>query len=163
MTKTDIFIVPEAAPRLRPAQSGVRGVSIAGIRLGVLDNSKGNADHLLKMVVGGMRAEVAAGGYSKAEAKRLLWEHAWMPLGRFSEENFERRMRVQFPARLRDAGPDPQVPVAQKPEDFVFVVVGGAGKHSAFIPTFGVTRSVTRALCHRDGRLVGSISELKQP
>ena len=56
MTRTDIFIVPEAPPRLRPAQSGVRGASIAGIRLGVLDNSKGNADHLLKMVVDGMQA-----------------------------------------------------------------------------------------------------------
>ena len=107
-------------------------------------------------------AAVAAGGYSKAEAKRFLWEHAWMPLGRFSEENIERRMRVKFPARLRDAGPDARVPVAQKPEDFVFVVVGGAGKHSAFIPTFGVTRSVTRALRHRDGRQVRSIRELKQ-
>ena len=71
-------------------------------------------------------------------------------------------MRVKFPARLRDAGLDARVPVAQKPEDFVFIVVGGAGKHSAFIPTFGVTRSVTRALRHRDGRLVRSIRELKQ-
>lgn len=163
MSQTITLVVPEAPAPESSALIAQRGVKKTGLRLGVLDNSKGNADHLLKMVVGGMRAEVAAGGYSKAEAKRLLWEHAWMPLGRFSEENFERRMRVQFPARLRDAGPDPQVPVAQKPEDFVFVVVGGAGKHSAFIPTFGVTRSVTRALCHRDGRLVGSISELKQP
>jgi len=107
-------------------------------------------------------AAVAAGGYSKAEAKRFLWEHAWLPLGRFSEENIERRMRIKFPARLGNAGLDARVPVAQQPEDFVFIVVGGAGKHSAFIPTFGVTRSVTRALRHRDGRLAGSIRELKQ-
>ena len=29
------------------------------------------------------------------------------------------------------------------------IVTGGAGKHSAFIPTFGETRSVTRALTAR--------------
>ena len=72
-----------------------------------------------------------------------------MPLGRFSEENIERRMRVKFPARLRDAGLDARVPVAQKPEDCVFVVVGGAGKYSAFIPTFGVTRCDQGALPSR--------------
>ena len=97
----------------------------------------------------------------QAEAKRFLWERDWMPLGRFSEENIERHMRVKFPARLRDACPDARVPPAQKPEDFVFVVCA-AGKHSAFIPTFGVTRSVTRARCHRGGRLVGSIREFKR-
>ena len=56
MTRTDVFIIPEAPPKLRPAQSGVRGASLAGIRLGVLDNAKGNADHLLKLVVDGLRA-----------------------------------------------------------------------------------------------------------
>ena len=66
-----------------------------------------------------------------------------------------------FPARLRDACPDARVPLAQKPEDFVFVVCA-AGKHAAFIPTFGVTRSVTMARCHRGGRLVGSIREFKR-
>ena len=107
-------------------------------------------------------ATIAAGGYSKADARRYLWEHAWVPLGRFSEENIERRMRRKFPERLGQAGPDARVPVAQKPEDFLLVVVGGPGKHSAFIPTFGVTRSVTRALKHHDGRLVASIHDLRK-
>lgn len=60
---------------------------------------------------------VAAGGYSKAEAKRYLSEHAWVPLGAFPEENIERRIRVKFPERLANAGPDARVPVVQKPED----------------------------------------------
>jgi hypothetical protein len=107
-------------------------------------------------------ATVARGGYSKADARRYLWEHAWVPLGRFSEENIERRLRLKFPERLGNAGPDARVPVVQKPEDFLLVVVGGAGKHSAFIPTFGVTRSVTMALRHHDGRFVGSVQELRR-
>jgi hypothetical protein len=40
------------------------------------------------------------------------------------------------------------------------VVIGGAGKHSAFIPTFGATKSVTRALKRRDGGLARSLSDL---
>ncbi len=104
-------------------------------------------------------AATIAARYSKADAKRLLWEHAWIALGRFSDENIERRLRVKFPARLGGAGPDARVPVVQQPEDFVFIVVGGAGKHTAFIPTFGATRSVTLPLRRRDGAYARSIGD----
>jgi len=106
-------------------------------------------------------ATIAGGGYTKTDAKRFLCEHAWVPLGRFSDENIERRMRVKFPERLGAAGPDARVPVVQRPEDFLVIVVGGAGKHTAFIPTFGATRSVTLALRDRSGREVGSVEELR--
>jgi hypothetical protein len=36
------------------------------------------------------------------------------------------------------------VPIARDWRDVMVIVAGGAGKHSAFIPTFGSTRSVTR-------------------
>lgn len=38
------------------------------------------------------------------------------------------------------------VPLAGAWEDLMVIVAGGAGKHSAFIPTFGRTRSVTRRI-----------------
>ena len=106
-------------------------------------------------------ATIAAGGYSKAEAKRYLWEHARLPLGHFSQENIERRMRVKFPERLGNAGLDTPVPLAQRPEDFLFIVLGGAGKHTAFIPTFGATRSVTLPLRRRDGGYARSVEEFR--
>lgn len=60
-TNQTIRLVIPAAPS--PSQSpdtkvAARQVSAKGIRLGVLDNSKGNADHLLKMIVEGVRAQV---------------------------------------------------------------------------------------------------------
>ncbi len=60
MNQTIRLVIP-AAPA--PAQSSAskvtqRSISKQGIRLGVLDNSKGNADHLLKMIVEGVRAQV---------------------------------------------------------------------------------------------------------
>jgi hypothetical protein len=106
-------------------------------------------------------AATVAARYSKTEAKRFLWEHAWLPLERFSEENIERRLRVKYPERLGKAPLSERVPVAQRPEDFVFVVVGGAGKHSAFIPTFGATRSVTVPLKRRDGTYARSVEDLR--
>jgi hypothetical protein len=60
MTHRITLVTPDA-----PAQSHPPGALVAqrkiekrGIRLGVLDNSKGNADHLLAMIVEGVRAEV---------------------------------------------------------------------------------------------------------
>ena len=60
MNQTVRLVIP-AAPAPTPssdAKGTPRSVSQQGIRLGVLDNSKGNADHLLKMIVEGVRAQV---------------------------------------------------------------------------------------------------------
>jgi hypothetical protein len=42
------------------------------------------------------------------------------------------------------------------------IVLGGAGKHSMYLPTFGETRSVTRALKRKDGREARSVAEFRQ-
>jgi len=96
---------------------------------------------------------VADAGYSKADAKRYLQEHAQLPLGRFTKENIERRFRANFKETYATAGPDTLVPVIKSAEDLIIIVIGSAGKHSAFIPTFGATRSVTRVLKRSDGQL----------
>jgi hypothetical protein len=104
---------------------------------------------------------VAEGGVSKAEAKRFLQKHAHLPMGRFSKENIERRLRVTYKDRYAGASPDAPVFQVQNPEDIIIAVIGGAGKHSAYIPTFGATRSVTRALKRRDGSYARSIADFK--
>ena len=107
-------------------------------------------------------ATVAAGGYSKADVKKYLFENARVPLSKFSDENVNRRLRKRMPEEFAKAGMDAMVPVAKSPENYTIVVIGGAGKHSAFIPTFGNTRLVTRGLKHEDGRDVLSIQELRR-
>jgi hypothetical protein len=54
-----MLVVPEAPASAATAHVDERRIEKAGIRLGVLDNSKGNADHLLKFIVEGVRASVA--------------------------------------------------------------------------------------------------------
>ncbi len=51
------LVVPEApAPESVSPVARQRDLAKGGIRLGILDNSKGNADHLLRFLVDGIRA-----------------------------------------------------------------------------------------------------------
>ena len=53
-----IFIVIPEAPLEEAVQlHAERKLGSGGIRLGVLDNSKGNADHLLNLIVEGVKKE----------------------------------------------------------------------------------------------------------
>jgi hypothetical protein len=104
---------------------------------------------------------IARDGYSKADVKRYIFEHATVPLGKFSKRNFERRLLVNFPGRYDHAGPDKPVPPCQSADDVMIIVLGGAGKHSMYLPTFGETRSVTCALKLCDGREARSVEEFR--
>lgn len=106
-------------------------------------------------------ARIAASGFSKAEAKRFLYEHANLPLSRFSDENIE-LLRRNFPERYANAAPDVPVPAIQSPDLLTLLVLGGAGKHSMFIPTLGMTNPVTRALNLPDGSPARSIEDFRQ-
>ena len=105
---------------------------------------------------------VAGDGMSKADVKEWLFERATLPLGRFSKEGIERRFRRKLADQYANASLDAPVRMTTKAEDLIVIVTGGAGKHSAYIPTFGNTRAVTRALKRDDGELVGSVEELKR-
>lgn len=95
-------------------------------------------------------AVLAREGLSKEAVKRYLFEHSQVPLGRFSPMNIgmmEAARRREF--ATWDA--DTLIPLAQRPEDIMIVVAGGASLHSTFIPTFGHTRAVTKPLLRKDG------------
>ena len=50
------LVVPEAPSPAPAATAQQRKPGKGGVRLGVLDNSKGNADHLLRFIVDGVKA-----------------------------------------------------------------------------------------------------------
>ena len=56
MAKKVVLVVPEAPPQCAEAVVEERRIEKKGIRLGVLDNSKGNADHLLRFMVESLKA-----------------------------------------------------------------------------------------------------------
>jgi hypothetical protein len=107
---------------------------------------------------------VARDGYSKADVKKYIYEHARVRLDAFSDENIDRRIRQWpvFKGEFTEAGPDRMVPVMKSAENAHLVVIGGAGKHSAYVPTFGATQPITRALKLRNGTFAKSVEEFRQ-
>jgi hypothetical protein len=87
-------------------------------------------------------ATFAASGWGKADVRRALWEGARVRLDRFSRENRE-RFTVIDPARFKDRLLADEVALCADAADIMVIVAGGPGKHSAIVPTFGATRSVT--------------------
>jgi hypothetical protein len=88
---------------------------------------------------------LAATGWSKADIKRALWERIRIRLDRFSAENLARFATID-PGLFAGRPGDTEVPWCARPDDVMVIVAGGPGKHSAVVPTFGATRSVTVAI-----------------
>jgi hypothetical protein len=79
-------------------------------------------------------------GWTADTLRERLWEQARVPVAEVSEEN-----RRQF----EDWGVQPDgdfYTVSTGPEMLHILVAGGAGKHSAWIPSFGATAAVSRAV-----------------
>lgn len=87
---------------------------------------------------------IEAGGMSREDVQRALFEGARVPLKSFSPEIAE-RVRGRRPGLFADAEPD-AVPVADGPESILIAVAGGPGSHTLFFPTYGETRAVTKAV-----------------
>ena len=92
-------------------------------------------------------ATIARDGYSKQAVKEFIFEHGRFPLGRLGEEY--RRMQIMRHHVVDDDGT--MLPIVESPDAISVIVVGGAGKHSSWQPTFGrQTRPVTRLIARRD-------------
>jgi hypothetical protein len=109
-------------------------------------------------------ATIAKDGYAKADVKRYLYENGRVQLGKLSDENIDRRIRQWpvFKGEFTEAGLDRLVPVMKNPDNAYVLVIGGAGKHSAYVPTFGATHPVTLPLKRADGEFAKSINEFRR-
>lgn len=114
------------------------------------------------VIMGPEHAKMAAGGFNKSEAKRFIQQRAHVAVGKLSQENIDRRVKITFKDRLPNPRPDDVIYAVQRPEDLLIAVIGGAGKHSAYVPTFGATLPVTRALKTADGRLAKSVEDFRR-
>ena len=87
---------------------------------------------------------IASGGLSKRDVQQFLFERARNRVGllklraMYKKENWPDWVDVNDDEAL--------CPIVARPEDIHLVVTGGPGKHSAFVPTFGTSKSVTRRI-----------------
>ncbi len=100
-------------------------------------------------------ATIAREGFTKRQVKEYVFEHARYPLRQLGEEY------RRFQTAERGHGLDALLPIADKVEDITVIVVGGAGKHSCWQPTFGrQTKPVRRVIARRDGTPLKQVADL---
>ena len=85
-------------------------------------------------------ATIAREGYTKKQVKEFLFEHARFPLKRLGLE-YQRQQIERW--NVVDAV-ETMIPIVSRAEDLSVIVVGGAGKHSSWQPTFGNGTHFTR-------------------
>ena len=112
------------------------------------------------LALGPEHAEVLArDGISKDDIRAYVFEHARVP-----RAQWEAGGMIGMGFTPDDAFSDEDaIPLIRKPERLMIIVVGGPGRHSCWIPTFGaMTRSVTRQIALKDGRPATSIQEFRR-
>jgi hypothetical protein len=88
--------------------------------------------------------QLAAEGLGRQDVQRLLFERASIPRERFGPGQLARIEDGFGPAEMemtREA-----LRVGMGPEDIRMLVTGGDGRHSCWVPTFGMTRSCSEVL-----------------
>jgi hypothetical protein len=88
---------------------------------------------------------LAREGLSKAGVKAQLWELSRMAARRMAAKDYERAQHGRR-EELGEITPDTLLPISPRPETIGILVAGGPGTHSVYVPGFGNSRSVTRAV-----------------
>jgi len=89
-------------------------------------------------------ASIASSGWSRRQVREYLYD----AISRRRDElalGGMYQMR-DWPAELNSTAPDALIPIAPSADDILVMVAGGEGKHSAALPSFGATVSVTRRI-----------------
>ncbi|MBI3965597.1 MAG: hypothetical protein HY329_08180 [Chloroflexi bacterium] len=89
-------------------------------------------------------AEIARAGFSRAAVRHYLYEHARMPVGALLDRGYF--TANGWPAWIDVSKPTTPVPIVANPDDFIVVVAGGDGRHSAWLPAWNVCRGATEVI-----------------
>ncbi len=85
-------------------------------------------------------AIVAAAGLTKDDIRQYVFDKARVPRAIWERGGMAKMADDPF-------AEDESVPIISKPEDLIIVVIGGFGRHSSWLPTFGdSTRAVTKPI-----------------
>jgi hypothetical protein len=85
---------------------------------------------------------LAHAGLERSDIASFLFDHARIPAGVFRRHFSE----LAWAEWMKLTADDHALPMTEHPDNIRVVVVGGLGKHSSVIPSWGMTRSVTLAV-----------------
>lgn len=98
------------------------------------------------LILSGEHAEIFhRAGWSRADLQRELWERSRMAASHLSAKELE-RCRASRGVEFGEIRADTLLPISPRPDDIHFIVAGGPGTHSVYVPCFGNSRAVTRKL-----------------
>ena len=151
---TVMLYAGESPHNINDAESTSAGSLIAAIAQSMAqigqNNVKGTSQ-LLLVLSPEHAATIAAGGYTKDDVRRAIYEEARIPLSRFPAIHVERRLARFAPKRYKDRPLSTMVTLTSCWEDVIVMVAGGPGKHSSYLPSFGAVRSQIRPVLKPDG------------
>jgi len=100
-------------------------------------------------------AIVAGGGLSKDDVRRYVFDHARIPRHIWERGGMAKMADDPF-------AHEAEVPIISDPSDLIIVVIGGFGRHSSWLPTFGAsTAAITRPIANASGTPVQSVLDLR--
>jgi hypothetical protein len=84
-------------------------------------------------------------GLRKADVRERLWNEAKLHASRLSASDFTRPAHARA-AELGAIDCESAIPITRTPAGIGLLVAGGPGTHSVYVPGYGNSRSVTRAI-----------------
>ncbi len=91
-------------------------------------------------------ATIAKDGFSKADVRRFLFKQARISVSKVAPKQLD-HIKGSLPDPSIYIDKDQTIGICRDEADIKILVAGGAGKHTAWVPTFGVgTYSVTRPI-----------------
>ncbi len=93
---------------------------------------------------------IGLGGYSKADVKRIIWEHARVRAGDIPRGNLVNYSQHNLKFYV-DVDDEAGVPISESPDDIVIVVMGGTGTHSLSVQTRLASENITVPITRKDG------------
>jgi hypothetical protein len=109
------------------------------------------------LVLGPEHAAIAARqGFDKERTRRTLFEQARIPFSQIGQNNAD-VLSVWRGNCIDEVDGERTLRIVEKPDDFLIVVAGGAGNHSASIPGW-YSRSVTLPIVSAGGTPIRSVS-----
>jgi hypothetical protein len=128
-------------------RSGIDILTTAADTMATVGNNNGGTIGLgdVMVVLGPEHAVgISRDGLTVDDVRRFLFENARNRLGDIRNRGLWEMFA--WPRWIDQSDDEARVPIVERPEDIHVIVSGGAGKHSAFIPTVGIQKSVTRKI-----------------
>jgi hypothetical protein len=88
--------------------------------------------------------EIARAGFTRRALRAHLFAHARLPVRALAGRGYH--TAGAWPAWIDESDPDALVPIVADADDFLIVVAGGDGRHSAWMPAWNVCRGATERI-----------------